>query len=239
MIRCPACAAWISNFDGECPHCRSTEFPEHSATHSADHRQQGETVDEPDNLQAIARFRHAAEAGFFLDELTRRLDITAEVVPKEQFDSLHASWSTDFVLMVPRPSALAAAQCLQELVEQTADESEAAETPAATAHPFSLFKSGTAWVPLALTFAAGAVSCWGFERLDRPRRGAAQPAGRAATARLLEEMGAVSGPWTQPVPGTKASRRVTFDRQARSVLWEEDRDGDGRFEIHRVFGAPD
>lgn len=238
MIRCPECAAWISAADGECPRCHSTESRDRSTTDPDDGARPPVSDEEPVALQAIARFRHAAEAGFFLDELTRRLDITAQVVPKEQCDSLHASWSTDFVLMVPRDSALAAAKCLQELVEQTADDSSES-TPMAASSPTRLSPLGAkvAWVPLALTFAAGAVSCWGFERFDPPRR--AQPARRTASARLLEDMSTVSGPWTQTVPGTKASRRLTFHQQDHSALWEEDRDGDGRFEIRRVITSPD
>ena len=240
MIRCPTCAAWITTLDVECPTCHAAEFPDHSSHQPDAPLRPSNSDDEPESLQAIARFRHAAEAGFFLDELTRRLDITAEVVPKEQLDSLHASWSTDFVLMVPRTSALVAAQCLQELVEQTAEESQGIETR----HPSSpqrlaLLKSGTGWVPLALTFAAGAVSCWGFERFDRPPRAAVQPAEGAGNSRILEKMSSASDPWTQAVQGTKVSRRVSFDRQTHTTLWEEDRDGDGQYEIRTSMNAPD
>lgn len=187
-------------------------------------------VEAQSGLQAIARFRNAAEAGFFLDELTRRMDITAEIAPQEQFDAVHASWSTDFVLLVPAKSALTAAQCLQELVEQTAAEQKDDESSSGP-HTAPLV-SGRVWLPLAITLAVGAMSCWAFERLERPQQARGQPSPRRPPApRFLETLSASPGAWVQPIPGTRGCRRATFDRTKRSTLWEEDRDGDGQFEI--------
>lgn len=225
MVRCSTCSAWINDASPECPTCGRSDTTADSPPNDSSGTDSNEPV-----LQAIARFRHAAEAGFFLDELTRRLDITAEVVPKENFDSLHASWSTDFVLMVPRDFAYAAASCLQELVEQSADEPSKSDSEAPARPRLISVQAGVA--ALLLTFAAGAVSCWGFERLERPR--VARQDRVASALRIVDEMSTHSTPWVQSLPNGKGTRRVTFDQKAGSVIWEEDRDGDRDFEIHRV-----
>lgn len=188
---------------------------------------------EESDTQAIARFRNAAEAGFFLDELTRRLPITAEIAPRENFDAIHASWSTDFVLLVPRESALAAAECLQELVDQSADEKEN-EDSGATARNVHL-PLGRVAIPLSILIAVGALSFWLSQQFDRPGGALAGGARRAAAPvpRLLQEMRASPGSWVQPIPGTPGTRRVTFDRGTRTIIWEEDRDGDGKYEARR------
>jgi len=181
MVRCPDCDGWVNETAVECPRCgraRSDEELEESAKISRQNDPSLGATEDPDDgaegRQAIARFRNAAEAGFFLDELTRRLDITAEVAPAERFDALHASWSTDFVLLVPRESAELAARCLQELVDQTTESDDDEEVEGASrANP--VFSSRVLF-PLAITLAAGALSYWAFDRLDRPQ--GAHAAGR-------------------------------------------------------------
>jgi hypothetical protein len=210
-----------------CPHCQA------ALPAASDEAASAITEEGPEETQAIARFRNAAEAGFFLDELTRRLQISAEIAPRENFDAIHASWSTDFVLHVPRESALAAAQCLQELVEQSAEgKEEDAAAPTARAMPLPLSR---VMLPLSILIAVGALSFWLFEQFDRPG-GAFAGGGRRSAAplpRLMQEMRGSPGPWVQPIPGTPGTRRVTFDRGTRTIIWEEDRDGDGKYETRR------
>lgn len=76
-------------------------------------------TDHLDNLVQIARFKSAAEAGYFADELHRNEQIPAEVAVEEVRESMHAAWSVRFALMVPKERAEAASLSLKKLIEQS------------------------------------------------------------------------------------------------------------------------
>lgn len=229
MTRCPVCSRRVTDSTATCPHCAAAIAIPSDAEKTAQ-----SDGNESEDTQAIARFRNAAEAGFFLDELTRRLPITAEIAPRENFDAIHASWSTDFVLLVPRESAQAAAECLRELVEQSAEEKEEEDAAAPTSRNMSV-PLNRVMLPLSILIGVGAVAFWLFEQFDRPGGALAGGARRvqAPLPKLMQEMRASPGSWVQPIPGTTGTRRVTFDRGTRTIIWEEDRDGDGKYEARR------
>ena len=181
---------------------------------------------------AIARFQNGAEAGYFADELTREANVATEVLARERFDAVHAAWSVDYILLVPRPHAERAAGALKTLVEATGGDDGEESSSLATGSELS----AGVWVPLILTLAAGSIACFGIERLDqRPRPPALVVGDRRKPPELWEVMAAARGTWVQQLDGGRGMRQLTLDPDRRSALLKEDHDGDGRFDREWEF----
>jgi hypothetical protein len=189
--------------------------------------------------QAIARFQSGAEAGYFADELTRATGIEADVLARERFDAVHAVWTVDYVLHVSPQQATEAAETLQSLVDATGDDdSEESTGPRVTDLPAG------AWMPLILTLAAGSIACFGIEHLDQRQRPPALVVGdrvvgdRRKPPDLGEILGATRGPWVQQLEGGGV-RRITFNRDNRTAVLQEDDDGDGSVDRECEFSWPE
>lgn len=248
MPHCPQCGRLVSQLSGECPACgiklrtvdestaRQASPPpvEETARAEAATPPTAQVTERPPQ-KMIARFANCAEAGYFADELSAGLDTDVEIIPLEDFDSIHGTWSTQFALKVAETEAVAAAQFLRELVDSTTDEDDNIDR---------LIQAGlvspphTAWLPLVLTLAAGSLVYWGLVRAEqRPRppvivRG---PHAAKGPPELWHALSASPEPWVQPAGPRQQARKLEFDPQARTALLREDTDGDGTFDREQRF----
>jgi hypothetical protein len=191
----------------------------------------------------IARFRHAAEAGYFAHELLCREDVEAGVVAQEQFDALGGLWSTQFLLTVPPLTVERATTLLQSLVEENSDRiapvladedcddppSEPYHMAAVSDQDFVAVDSGVNWVPIVLTLAAGSVVLWGWHSLQQGKAARANPAGQNHLD-LWDRLATPDSPWTQPIPGGRGRRQLWISPRQHAAELREDADGDGVFE---------
>lgn len=214
------------------------------STGPLDERLRSAALDESDpfagsHWEAIARFRSGAEAGYFADELAREADIEGLIKAEDRFDGVHGMGTTDFVLMVAPQKAERASEVLRSLVAQSdMDEDAATRDEDGNDIPHAdegrPVRSGTVWVPIILTLAAGSIAYWGVHRDQRRVR----PPGlvnreRRQGADLLRTIGLFEEPWVQKLDG--ATRELVFDREAQTATVREDRDGDGIFERTSAF----
>lgn len=227
MPRCPDCGQLVSVHEDHCPTCRPANderFPVPALAESVaadDDNSEERTV-------AIARFHNGAEAGYFADELAHELNLETQVLAREQFDALHASWSTDYVLLVPESDAERAAQALQQLVKNT-DDDEADHDGLLDSENTTRTASGPIWVPLILTLAAGSLAYWGVEKVEqRPRPPALVNRDRRPPPDLMRTLGKLPGPWVQKEG--PLTRELQIHPESNTATLREDRDGDGRFE---------
>ncbi|MGQ0633559.1 MAG: hypothetical protein ACT4QC_03020 [Planctomycetaceae bacterium] len=225
MPNCPHCGRALFSGEQACRTCSSPEPVVEDALAA-----EGDLSAELERRVAVACFRNGAEAGFFADELTRTTGVVPDVLARERFDAVHATWSLDYLLLVDADDALAAAQKLQALVEADADDEEhgtrrAGELPAGL------------WVPLILTLAASSIACFGIERAERPFR----PAGLIVRdprdpPDLWQVLAAGQGTWTQALEDGPGERTLTLNAADRTGVMTEDLNGDGRPEREWRFG---
>lgn len=261
MARCPFCGEPLLYQQDFCPACSRavtswSESGRANASGTGDPEPRG---GEPDDVSmtSIARFRDAAEAGYFAHELRETEGIASEVVFEEDFDALRGHWSGRFVLTVPEERAEQAVEILQRMIAQTeGDEAEA--EPAAGGRPAAAAEShGSAaafqqpwndtsttdesgtihWMPIVLTLAAGSAVIWGAKTFhDQPRaefpRG---PQGGEPTDLWEQVSTTSSGPWVQPMDNGRGERRLSILPDRNLVILREDADGDGRFEKEQRF----
>jgi len=134
MARCDQCGAFVERNERLCAACTADGRPRGS-TFSVDSTSAaraagadfeapfaGEVDGDAGRLVRIARFRSAAEAGFFADLLNRREIAPAEIAVEEEHDALHGSWAVRFALLVPSLQAETAAVALKRLIEETDDQ---------------------------------------------------------------------------------------------------------------------
>lgn len=233
MPYCPRCGRRQEAYQPVCPDCERDDASMASSA-AADDVLTGDfdSVDDSGELRvAIARFQSGAEAGFFADELTRRIGIETDVLTRERFDAVHAMWTVDFMLLVPRDQADEAPRRLQELVDATSDEEIEDAMPSGN----GLDLLAGVWVPLIITLAAGSIVCFGIDRADhRPPPPALVVGDGRKPADLWEILSATPGPWVQPLDAG-GQRRLTLDRERRTALLQEDDDGDGRVDREWEF----
>jgi hypothetical protein len=177
----------------------------------------------------VARFRNAAEAGYFADELARLGDWAVTLTLEENFDAVSGHWAHRFVLAAPETQAAAVTQALGELVEQGepderwADDQQPSAVNADDA-------GGINWVPIVLTIAAGTAVLWAAKSLhDPPKRDARLAPVGGLPLDLWDDLSARPEPWVQQ-SDDGSRREVVFDPHRRLALIREDHDGDGIFE---------
>ncbi len=190
----------------------------------------------------IARFRNAAEAGYFADELTRDEAFSAVVDLEEALDSFGHYWTTRFVLWVPRGHAESAARQLQQLVDATesdelfatSDAGEMVEPGAMASHletedVAESADSGVNWVPIVLTIAAGSMALWVARSMnEQPKRDVRLAPAGGRQIDLWERLSTDTEPWVQESAGGRRELSVSRDRD--TAVLREDLDGDGIFE---------
>ena len=224
MRRCPACGRSVHKQSAFCESCLAPVDSSPADEPVAD--------DYHGPMQAIARFRHVAEAGYFAYELREREGVPVRVAPDDNFDAMDGSWSSSFVLMVPEASAAPMAQRLDELVRATqGDEEIWTDRPGDPEEWDVAPESGVNWVPIVLTLTAGSLAFWMVRQVhDQPRAAAQAAAGQRLPDDLWDALGGTREPWVQRSENGAGTRELAIDRSRRSAVIREDRDGDGVFE---------
>lgn len=234
MLRCLHCGDRLNPIHKVCPACGPDARPDELP--AVDHRL--------DDLTPVARFRNAAEAGFFAHELQQD-GYQVYLITEDDFDAMHGFWSTRFVLSAPRQIAETVSGSLQRLLGRSDEEWEAAGRCHSVEHSTSVLpyledsepeqaSSGVHWFPLLLTITTGSLVFWGIKHFNPPR--VAQAAG-GNRENLWEEVSRSSQPWVQE--SKDGSRRsLSYQPQAKSYLLREDRDGDGVYEREVIFQQP-
>lgn len=203
------------------------------------------------HLAPLARFRSAADAGFFADEMLSRWSISATVTLEESFEATNGQWVVSYVLGVPFDQADEATPRLRQLIED-AQKQDLENEPGSLDHPepemtadpdepdaeFQIepqrIGSGfgvPSWMLLLL-------ACAGAIILIQARQGANPPELAPADQltddeAFLHQMLAVSPePWVRE---TKSGGRqeISLDSRSNTMRIREDADGDGAFEIDR------
>ena len=128
MRECPWCGGLLEPVaDGEVPvpHAGCGQLPTGVAAGLSSGEAVGaaEMAKEPAG-QPIARFRSAAEAGYFAHELDRVAEIEATVHVSESFDGLTGAWQPWFILHVAPPQMSRATELLADWLEHGGGVSE-------------------------------------------------------------------------------------------------------------------
>ena len=204
-----------------CPFCGAA-FAAHGAAAKEDQR----VVE--DRWTNVARVSNLAEAGFLADDLVVG-EIEARVFQTEEFNAMHGSWATMYLIQAPADQARDAAARIRRHL--TDDESYAERTAEGfrTADYGEQFDPAM-WRPLALVVLAGVASFVLGQRF-------AAPDGQRRVPRdsLSAAVDAIGRPlMTEPAPG-QPRYRLSYDWRHEAWLLEADADGDGRFERRRRF----
>jgi len=190
----------------------------------------------------VARFAHAAEAGYFSHELWYRQQVEAGVEVEESFDAVTGHWNVRYVLSTGPDDADQARQFVRDVIAEDDEDDE--DQPALSGVDRVLSDedrpgSRVRWVPIVLTLAAGSIAY-------AVVRGGAMPgqaddrarAARKADEDLWRSMAREPGPWIQPLSNPQARRELWFNRDGRRAVLREDADGDGEFEDIRQLSHP-
>lgn len=206
---------------------------------------------------ALARFRFAADAGYFADELQAQFGITANVQLEENSDPTTGQSLVAFILSVTPELADETIPKLQQLIEAAqageydgmpggldapaAPVSAAAPSNATGDETFQVGDdTGTprpripSWLFL-LVVCAGAVALMISMKQQQQGQAAAEDQAAPLTDEqvFLGEMLAVSAePWARTTPDG-GRQEVSLDESTGTMRYREDTDGDGSFEIDR------
>ncbi|MBA3313584.1 MAG: hypothetical protein M3552_17495 [Planctomycetota bacterium] len=187
---------------------------------------------EDDALVTVARFRSAAEAGYFADELEAAESIRPVLTSVDDFNAMSGFWGAVFHLRVPPAEAKRAAETLRELLAASPDEDD--EIPPSSDVPDAdSVATQTSWLPIALAFAAGSALLFAVQRLDRGAAAPRQPA--RVPNQLLDKLAESREPWVQALPN--GGRRELRVQRSGEFILREDRDADGKFERSRSFST--
>lgn len=203
---------------------------------------------------ALARFRFAADAGYFADELQAQFSIRTTVQLEENFDATTGQSLVAFVLAVSPELADEAIPKLRQLIEtaQTGEydglpgglDGPAAPVSAVSATDGETFEAQpvavrpSARVPswlFLLIVCAGAVALLATQRQQAPAEGPAEDAAAELTDEqvfLRELIAASPEPWVRESPDGRR-QEVSLDKSTGSIRLREDGDGDGVYEIDR------
>ncbi|MFG0331896.1 MAG: hypothetical protein ACF8TS_00915 [Maioricimonas sp. JB049] len=206
----------------------------------------GDCAPADSSYRPIARFANAAEAGYFAHELSQQLDFEPVVHSEQDFDAIGGAWRHAYLLCAPESLADTAAALLQEMCGEDDDPARLAVRES-EAGPFEHFavdretewgrrsaarRSHFPWASLLLTVAAGSVAFWSGRHAGRPAI-AVDP--RRQDALLKELLASPERPWQQRLDRQGGVRRLIITPDRQTVLLQEDRDGDGLFELERRF----
>lgn len=267
MAYCPHCNEWLLYRQDRCPACLEPihEWDALKGEHWTTAQFAGTGEDDTAGLELhedevvwtpIARFRNAAEAGFFGHELQESEAIPSKVTLEENFDALGGHWSVRFVLTVPEDRAEDAVRTLQQMVSQTeggefydgtegdghrASQQSPPSTEAGPQWDPEGVPTGIGsinWVPIALTLAAGSAVIWGaktlYEHEQRPAEMPRRPVG-GQPVDLWDKLSSPSHPWTQPTENGEGIRTLWIRPDQDIAVLREDANGDGHFEKETHF----
>jgi hypothetical protein len=209
-----------------CPHCRT----EVAAPLHASFRCPGcgrlLADEEVSRWTSIARLANLAETGYFAD-LLQGGGVPTNVVHHSEFDALEGHWRTIYLLQVPEDRATLAADTLKRELA-VGDEDDGAwrggNHEAARRGPTSV------WKPVVIILVAGGLAyCAGRSGVDRP------PPARPTHDEFWTAFGDLPAESVFNSHDDGVARKLTIDREARTVFLEEDYDGDGRWDRLRMF----
>lgn len=185
-------------------------------------------------LVTVARFRSAAEAGYFADRLEALESIGAVLTSVDDFNAISGRWGEVMHLRVAAEDAKRAAAALRGLLADSSDDNDdALPTLRSEERLPELREVSPNWLPMVLAFAAGSASLFAIQSLGRAA--AAPQEQSAATAPLLKKLADSRRPWVQTLPG--GGRRELRAETTKEFVLREDRDADGRFERSRSFAT--
>lgn len=265
MPRCTHCGRDFVAWDDICPDCGKPADEMSIDAEGTRNADRGEFASSPDDgtaqvysgpMAVIARFRSAAEAGYFSHELMH-VGIPVTLTADDSFDALGGYWSTRFVLAVPQKLAESAAQELQELIEATnidgfadADygeskddlaDDEPSEEYRPDLYPMSEMPgepmgSGVNWVPIVLTLTVGSIAFWAVRKADEQPLPAMNPIRAGEQHReLWNTLATDPSPWVQKSENDRHIRELSFDRHTGSAILREDTTGDGVYDRETLF----
>lgn len=210
-----------------CPKCRY-QWPPHQAAASACPRCGCElSTDDWTANVAIARLTNLAEIGFFADTLEGD-GIATNVVQHDEFSALDGSWHSIYILQVPRRDAAAATQRLKDELaalegQQSWDAPEEDGSQRAAA-------AGSIWKPVVLVLVASGMAYFaGRSGFQQPPRFV------PAKDSLSQALGETTVPLATERVAGRHWRQLRYDEPTRSIVLEEDFDGDGQFDRLRQF----
>ena len=188
-------------------------------------------------LVTVARFKSAAEAGFFADQLESVGSIRAVLTSVDDFNAMAGHWGEIVHLRVAAEDAKHAAATLRSLLAESSDEDEPTVPAARSDHSEEASAASPNWLPMVLAFAAGSASLFAIQALDRAAAAAAPREQLRSTEPLLKKLAESRRPWVQTLPG--GGRRELRAESPKEFVLREDRDADGRFERSRSFAGSD
>jgi hypothetical protein len=190
---------------------------------------------EETELVTVARFRSHAEAGFFADQLESTESIRAVLTSVDDFNAIAGHWGEVIHLRVAPQDSKRAAAALRDLLAESSSEDENAAVLAPQIVSLGESAAAANWLPMVLAFAAGSVSLYAIQALDRAAAPAQEQAVEAGP--LLKKLAESRRPWVQALPG--GGRRELRAESQKEFVLREDRDADGRFERSRSFATSD
>lgn len=197
-----------------CPHCH-TEISTPAAPE-----------EEALRWTSIARLTNLAETGYLADLISAD-DLPTNILQHSEFDAVEGAWRTIYLLQVPEDKAAEAAESLKRELELAEEEVGAAWSRDGAAAERRA--AGVSWKPVVLILVAGGLAFYaGRFGLDRR-----PPPARPAQDELDSAMNDLPPGIEFRSDAGGVRRRLTFDREKRAVLLEEDTDQDGRWDqIH-------
>ena len=189
-------------------------------------------VADADDWVPIARMANLAEAGF-LCELLISKDVPAKLDQLNDFSTVDGSWQTLFILRVPPDLRTRATDLLRDEVA-TFNAEENDDNSRDTAHSETIRSMPRPRIASVagslLLLAMVAMSSYAAGRaMGRPSRGP------AISSKLWQAISETNQPLIAIWPDGKLQRRLRFDRDRQTLILEDDRDGDGRFDSRREF----
>jgi hypothetical protein len=177
----------------------------------------------------VARVANLAEAGYIADELTG-LGFQTRVQPLKEFSAANDRWSDHYLIRVPEPSALAAAELVRE---HLSPDSPNNRTLLTTIRNSVADENGhSAWKPIASIVLVSVTSfILGHQLTEGP---ATRRVPTNALAAALSETGQAFVSKLRP---NQAQYQLSFDQPHRLWTLSADRDHDGVFESSRQFTA--
>lgn len=171
----------------------------------------------------VARVSNLAEVGYLADLLEGE-GIATQILQDSDFCAVSGSWLTTYLLRVPGEKSGTAIQCLKDEVAP-ADDSPWSDEAYAQRHGAG--KPLATWRSVVLVLMAGGIAYYaGRVSVERPHR----------PIPLRESLWQAISEDDQPLvsfPNAKPSRRLRFEPATRSIMLEDDADGDGQFRVRR------
>jgi len=197
------------------------------------------------SLVIIAQFAHAAEAGFFADELATNGNMETVVELEDHFDAISGTSVIKYQLKVAEENSKQAAELLHKLIEQNPleeydeylDSENANFTDDDNETKTQEENHESSLMPVVLVLSVGLLLFWTFKNQLENVFNPAEPASDASLVGedFWREAETTSEPWVQQTESGSGSRQLWIHSDKRQIILREDKDGDGQFENSSRF----